>query len=374
MQKELVFDTTLEINMNNLVANLNYFRSLIQPKTKIMAMVKAFSYGLGTYEIARLLEQNGVDYLGVANTYEGIELRKEGIQLPIMVMKPEVESFDLVIENNLTPAIFSLYALHKLIEALKINASFNIYHPFLISIKIDTGMHRLGFDEKDIAELINNIKKYPFLKIESIFSHLAATDEAEHDNFTIQQIKSFNHFASFFENEFEYHIDKHILNSNGIIRFNDAQMDMVRLGIGLYGVASDLAVQQQLLPVSTLKSKIAQIKEIPSGETIGYNRKGVASKNIKIATIPVGYADGLSRRLGNGNWSMLVNGQKAPIIGNVCMDMVMIDVTNIECKENDEAFIFSDENPITKMAKQIGTIPYEILTSYSPRVRRVFKH
>jgi len=373
-QKELVFDTTLEINMNNLISNLNYFKSLIQPQTKIMVMVKAFSYGLGTYEIASLLEKNNVDYLAVANTYEGIELRKEGIQIPIMVMKPELDSFDLVLENQLTPTIFSLYALNKLVKTLENSSSVSNEHPFLISIKIDTGMHRLGFDKKDIAELIDLVKKYPFIKIESIFSHLAASDEIEHDEFTLQQIENLNSCSGIFEQEFDYHIDKHILNSNGIIRFNHAQMDMVRLGIGVYGIVNDPVTQQHLLPVSTLKSKIAQLKQINKGDTIGYNRNGIASQNLTIATIPVGYADGLSRRLGNGNWSMLVNGKEAPIIGNVCMDMVMIDVTDIECKENDEAFIFGDKNPISEMAEKIGTIPYEILTSYSPRVRRIFKY
>lgn len=354
--------------MNNLISNLNFFKTLIKPETKIMAMVKAFSYGLGTYEIAKLLENNKIDYLGVANIYEGIELRKAGIKLPIMVMKPEIESFDLVIEHKLTPVIFSVHALKTLIQTLDPN------NPFTISLKLDTGMHRLGFDEKEMPELLLILKASPFLKIESVFSHLAATDEAIHDDFTYQQIDKFKQLATTVSNEFNYHIDKHILNSNGIIRFNDAQFDMVRLGIGLYGVSSDATTQQKLLPASTLKSKIAQIKHISKGGTIGYNRKGIADEDLTIATIPVGYADGLSRKLGDKKWEMIVNGKNAPIIGNVCMDMVMIDVTNITCKEGDEAYIFSDENPITEMAKCIGTIPYEILTSYSPRVKRVFKY
>ncbi|MBL4593187.1 MAG: alanine racemase [Flavobacteriales bacterium] len=353
--------------MNNLVANLNYFRSLLNPSTKIMVMVKAFSYGLGTYDVAKLLEENNVDYLGVANIYEGIELRKAGIKLPIMVMKPEIESFDLIVEHHLTPAIFSSHALKTLIKTLHDT-------PFTISLKIDTGMHRLGFDEQEIPELLSILKEHPSLNIESVFSHLAATDEKEHDGFTKQQIEDFKRIANTISSEFDYHIDKHLLNSNGIIRFNDAQFDMVRLGIGLYGVSSELDSQNKLLPASTLKSKIAQIKRVSKGETIGYNRKGLATEDLTIATIPVGYADGLSRMLGNGNWKMIINSKKAPIIGNVCMDMVMIDVTNIDCKEGDEAFIFSNDNPITQMAKCIGTIPYEILTSYSPRVKRVFNY
>jgi alanine racemase len=353
--------------MNNLVVNLNYFRSLLNPKTKVMAMVKAFSYGLGTYDVAKVLEENTVDYLGVANIYEGVELRKAGIKLPIMVMKPETESFNLVVQYNLTPTIFSLHGLSELIKT--VNES-----PIKISLKIDTGMHRLGFDEKEIPELISILKEHSEIKIESVFSHLAATDEVEHDEFTHQQILEFENITKHILNEFDYHIDKHILNTNGIIRFNDAQFDMVRLGIGLYGVCTDTESQEKLLPASTLKSKIAQIKHISKGETIGYNRKGHATTDMTIATIPVGYADGLSRKLGNGKWNMIVNGKKAPITGNVCMDMVMIDVSNIDCEEGDEAYVFSVENPITEMAKVIETIPYEILTSYSPRVKRVFNH
>lgn len=366
--KELVYDTTLEIHMNNLVTNLSYFRSLLKPTTKIMVMVKAFSYGLGTYDVAKLLEENKVDYLGVANTFEGIELRNAGIKIPIMVMKPEIDSFDLIKEHQLTPTIFSLHALNKLIETLD-NST-----PFSITLKIDTGMHRLGFDSNEISELLKILSKNPFLKIESIFSHLAAPDEEKHDEFTNQQIKKFTTIAKSISNNFNYHIDKHILNSNGIIRFSDAQFEMVRLGIGLYGVCSDVATQKKLFPASTLKSKIAQIKYVKKGDTIGYGRQGIVSNDITIATIPVGYADGLSRKLGNGRWKMIVNDKNAPIIGNVCMDMVMIDITNIPCKEGDDAYIFSNDNPITEMARCIGTIPYEILTSYSPRVKRVFKY
>lgn len=329
-------------------------------------MVKAFSYGLGTYEVAKVLEENKVDYLGVANIYEGIELRKSGIKLPIMVMKPEVESFDLMIEFQLTPAIFSMPSLKLLISRLK-------GKPFNISLKFDTGMHRLGFDPAEIDALIELLKQHNNLKIESVFSHLAASDEAEHDEFTNKQIEKFTAVANQITSHFTYPIDRHLLNTNGIIRFNNAQMEMVRLGIGLYGICADELTQQKLLSVSTLKSKISQIKNIPKGDTIGYNRKGKAPYNIKIATIPVGYADGLSRLLGNRNWNMLVHGKKAPIVGNVCMDMVMIDITNINCEEGDEVFVFSSENPIPEMAKTTNMISYELLTSYSPRVKRVFK-
>ena len=366
--KKLIYDTTLEIYMNNLVSNLNYFKSLLKPTTKIMAMVKAFSYGLGTYNVAKLLEENEVDCLGVANTFEGIELRKAGIKLPILVMKPELDSFDLVVDYQLIPTIFSLHSLKCLTNTV------DNTNPLSISIKIDTGMHRLGFDKEEIEGLLAELKAHPFLKIESIFSHLAAAEDPNEDEFTQYQIVAFKSIADMVVNHFDYPITKHILNSNGMVRFNEHQMDMVRLGIGLYGVSTDDFTQQNLLPVSALKSKITQIKTLKKGETIGYNRVGIAAKDMVIATIPVGYADGLSRGLGNGKWSMLVNQQKAPIVGNVCMDMVMIDVTKIACEVGDEAFIFSADNSISAMAQCIGTIPYEILTSYSPRVKRVFKY
>jgi len=365
MMKPLVYDTTLEINLQHLTANLNYFKSLLKPTTKIMAMVKAFSYGLGTYEVANVLEENKVDYLGVANIYEGIELRKAGIKLPIMVMKPEVESFDLTIKYQLTPTIFSLHALNTLIKSIN-------NKPISISLKIDTGMHRLGFDVSEIEELIQRLKAYTNIKVESVFSHLAASDEPDHDDFTKHQINLFQKISSTIENELAYPIEKHILNSNGIVRFNDFQFDMVRLGIGLYGISADKNTQQQLKSVSTLKSKISQIKHIKKGETIGYSRKGKAKTDLKIATIPVGYADGLSRKLGDGNWNMLLHGKKATVIGNVCMDMVMLDVTNINCVVGDEIYVFSEHNPITEMAKITNTISYELLTSYSPRVKRIF--
>jgi len=352
--------------MTNLVSNLNYFKSLLLPTTKIMVMVKAFSYGLGTYEVAKLLEENKVDYLGVANTYEGIELRNTGIKLPIMVMKPEVDSFELVIKNKLTPTIFSLFSLKKLIKTVAHSS------PLLISLKIDTGMHRIGFDENEIPELLSILNKNPFLKIESIFSHLAASDDLMHRDFTLGQLKKYEEISASIAAPFNYRIEQHILNSNGIINYNAFQFDMVRLGIGLYGLCSDTKVQKQLKSASTLKSKIAQIKIVKKNESIGYNRNGLAKNDLKIATIPVGYADGLNRGLGNGSWNMVINGHKAPIIGNICMDMVMLDVTGIDCKEGDDAFIFSDLNPISEMAKKLGTIPYEILTSYSPRVKRVF--
>ena len=247
--KQLVYDTTLEIHMDSLVSNLNYYKSLLKPSTKVMVMVKAFSYGLGTYNVAKLLEENNIDYLGVANTYEGIELRNAGIKLPIMVMKPEIDSFDLIIEHQLTPTIFSLHALKRLIDTVD-NSK-----PLSISIKIDTGMHRLGFDEQEITNLLELLNVNSFLKVESVFSHLAAAEDPKEDEFSHHQIKLFKSIVNTISQNLGYSVDRHILNSNGIIRFNTAQMDMVRLGIGLYGVSSDKKTQNNLLPASTLKIK-----------------------------------------------------------------------------------------------------------------------
>lgn len=360
--------------MSNLVNNLNYFRSLLLPTTKTMVMVKAYSYGMGTFEIADLLEKNGVDYLGVANTFEGAELRNVGIQLPIMVMNPEVESFDLIIKHHLQPVIFSFKSLHYFLNYIERHQDKLVENPYPINIKIETGMNRLGFSIDEIPELIELLKNNPLIRIESIFSHLAASDESQLDEFTIEQINLFKKASEQFTNVFSYPILKHILNSHGIVRFNDAQMDMVRLGIGIYGYTSDKDAQEHLLPVSTLTSKISQIKHIKKGETVGYNRVGYAAKDLTIATIPLGYADGMNRRLSNGRWYMMVKGQKAPIIGNVCMDMLMLDVTGIDCTAGDSVVVFGAKNSIVKMAKQLDTIPYEILTTISPRVNRVFKY
>lgn len=336
----------------------------------MMVMVKAFSYGLGTYEVAQVLEQEGVDYLGVANILEGVEIRKSGVKTPIMVMNPEAASFKLMIKHNLSPVIFSLQNLNTFVNETKKHLYNN---PYPIHIKIDTGMHRLGFNPKNLNELISKLKEVEGLvKVESLFSHLAATDEASHDNFTNEQIESFENLSSDFITQFNYKIDRHLLNTNGIIRFTKYQYDMVRLGIGLYGVCAEKTAQQKLKTVSTLKTKISHLITVPKNDTIGYNRKGKAEENKKIATIPLGYADGFNRLLSNGKWHVLVNNQKAPIIGNISMDMSMIDVTNIDCKLGDEVIVFGKQNTITEMANCIKTIPYELFTIISPRVKRVF--
>lgn len=334
-------------------------------------MVKAYGYGLGPTGVSKIMEAEKVDYLGVANILEGVELRKAGITLPIMVMKPELESFDLIIEHQLSPVIFSFHSLQALIKALA-------KHPkklksYLINIKLDTGMHRLGFNPTDVPGLINQLKQHPNIKIESIFSHLAASDQPEHDNFTQHQISLFDELFQEIEKNYDYHIEKHLLNSNGALRFPEAQYDMVRLGIGVYGFCADEKDDIHIKNVAILKAKIAQIKTIQKSETVGYGRRGLAVKETKIATIPIGYADGMSRLLGNGNWMMKINEKLVPTVGSVCMDMTMVDITGVDCNEDDEVFIFYDKASIRKISNLLQTIPYEVLATISPRVKRVFK-
>jgi Alr-MurF fusion protein len=364
-------ETVLEINLNAIVHNLNYYRSRLRADTKVMAMVKAFSYGSGSFEIANILQFHRVDYLAVAYADEGIELRKAGITLPIMVMNPEEQSYDSMIQYNLEPEIYSFRVLNLFEETLK-RTERNLNKQIAIHIKFDTGMHRLGFEPDDINELIVRIRNNKQLTIKSIFSHLVATDEPEHDDFTWQQIRKFTEMSDRIQSHVDYKITRHILNSAGISRFPDAQFDMVRLGIGLYGIGINAAEQAQLQNVSTLKTSISQIKNIPANETIGYSRKGLTTRDSKIATVPIGYADGLSRKLGNGRGKMIIKGKLAPIIGNVCMDMCMIDITDINANENDEVIVFGEAYPITEVAKDVGTIPYEVLTGVSRRVKRVY--
>lgn len=364
-------ETVLEIDLTALVHNLNYYRSLLLPDTMIMGMVKAFSYGSGSHEIASVLQFQRVDYLAVAYADEGIELRKAGIITPIMVMNPEAQSYDSMIHYNLEPEIFNFRVFELFSEAVNRNLA-SLDGPFPIHIKLDTGMHRLGFQQEDLNELMIRIKNNTNMRICSVFSHLAASDEPQHDFFTREQINLFKEMSNQIIKFFDYKIFRHILNSAGINRFPDAQFDMVRLGVGLYGVGVDAEEQKKLINVGTLKSTISQINNIPPGESIGYSRKEMADTNLVIATIPIGYADGLSRKHGNRCGKMIINGKPAPIVGNVCMDMCMVDVTNISCKEGDEVIIFGKEYPLSEFAKVMETIPYEVLTSVSRRVKRVY--
>ncbi len=360
-----VHETVFEINLNALTNNFNVYRKLVEPKTKIMAMVKAFSYGTGSYEIAKTLAFNQVDYFAVAYADEGVVLRKAGIKTPIMVMNPEKSSFDLILKYNLEPAIYNLNILNDLIKAIN-------GQEIGIHIELDSGMKRLGFDEPQLQDLLLVLAQNNQIQIKSILSHLAASEAHEHDAFTQNQITKFDSFSQKITCEFPYKILRHILNSSGIVRFKNAQFDMVRLGIGLYGIDPALEVQKQLQAIGSLKTVISQIRNISVEESIGYGRRGTVNKPSRIAIVAIGYADGLDRKLSNGNGYMLVNGKQAPIIGSICMDMTMIDVTEIICQEGDEVIVFGGELSIEILAEKLGTIPYEILTSISQRVKRVY--
>ena len=366
-----VHETVLEINLNAIVNNLNYYKSLLKPKTKVMAMVKAFSYGSGSFEIANLLQFNRIDYLAVAYADEGVELRKAGITLPILVMNPEQQGYDLMIQHHLEPEIYSFRVLNLFEEALQRNG-YNEPNGFPIHLKLDTGMHRLGFVEADLNELIIRLKNKRRLSVKSVFSHLAASDEKHHNKFTEQQIALFNSFSNTIIEHLGGGILKHILNSAGIANFPEHQMDMVRLGIGMYGISPFPDHQEKLELASELKTTISQIKQISAHDSVGYSRMEMPTREIKIATVPIGYADGLRRSLGKRKGHMMINGHKAPIVGNVCMDMCMLDVTALNVEEDDEVIVFGKGQSIMQFAKLMDTIPYEALTGISPRVKRVY--
>lgn len=354
--------SVLEINLSAIEDNVRYFHSLLKPETKLMAMVKASSYGCGGYEVASALEKtNMVDYLTVAFADEGVELRKGGIQLPIMVVTPEVESLENIKQYHLEPVVHSFDVLKYFIDS-KIN----------IHIKLDSGMHRLGFEEQDIDELVEILKSHTNITIKSIFSHFYGSDEESLDKYTLEQIDVYERMSSKIVKSFPYKIIRHICNSAGIVRFPQAHYDMVRLGIGMYGIGVNPEEQKHLRTVHKLRTLITQIREIEVGEDVSYSRKWVSKRKTKVGVIPVGYADGLNRHLGNERCEVWVNGKYAPIIGNICMDMCMIDLTGIEAKQGDTVVVFGEENPATKLAKQLDTIPYEIFTSVAHRVKRVY--
>lgn len=366
--EEKTHETILEINLNAISHNLNYYKSKLNPKTKIMVMVKAFGYGSGGFEIAKLLAHHNVDYLGVAFADEGIELRQAGIQLPIMVLNPEMTSFPSIIQYHLEPEIYSIRGLKAFVKIAEQKKISN----YPVHIKINTGMNRLGFDDEIIPELIAMLQKNNSVQVKSILSHLAASDDLAHDIFTKKQISDFDAISNKMATELKINPIRHISNTSGISNYPQAQFDMVRLGIGLYGVSNDVNETKELENVGTLKSIISQIRTLNSGESVGYNRRFRVEKPTKIATIPIGYADGISRAWGNGVGYVLINNQKAAIVGSVCMDMLMVDVTEINCLEGNEVIIFGKNPSVTTIAKAIHTIPYEILTSISGRVKRVF--
>ena len=371
--QEKSHDTVLEINLNHLVHNLNYYRSLLRKEVKVMAMVKAFSYGSGSYEIASALQHHGVNYLAVAYSDEGVELRKAGIKLPIMVMNPEEQSFNDLIEYNLEPEIFSHHILDRFFVFLQ-EYDFKKFPG--IHIKIDTGMHRLGFQEKEIPDLLKKLKLKSKIKVLSIFSHLAGSDSSLLDAFTQTQINIFKNQSEFLSAGLGYKPLFHICNSAAITRFPGAHFDMVRLGIGLYGIGIGAAEKKKLINAGVWKTKISQIKYLSPGDTVGYNRSATVHKPTVIAIVPVGYADGFSRRLSNGRGYMYLRGRKVPVIGNVCMDMCMLDVTDVVISENiregEDVVIFDSSDSLKRLSQKSETIPYEILTSVSQRVKRIY--
>lgn len=361
--------TILEINLSAIAHNVKYFQSLLKPNTKLMAMVKAFSYGSGSFEIANLLQFIGVDYLTVAYADEGVDLRRAGITMPIMVMNPEPSTFDAILQCNLEPEIYSMHILQQFEEEVRIAGKTG----FPIHIKLDTGMHRLGFEQKDIPALAAILTDNPQLKVQSIFSHLAGSEDPTLDSLTKQQGELFYEMSHQLQKALGYTVIRHIANSAAIHRHPDLQLDMVRLGIGMYGIDSGQNIQNQLRNVSTLKTTIAQLKHLQPGETVGYGAKWKAQSPAVIATVRIGYADGYFRSLGHGVGSMLVRGKMAPVAGTIAMDMLMLDVTHIPgVEEGDEVIVFGEELPVKKLAQWAATIPYEILTSISQRVKRVY--
>jgi Alr-MurF fusion protein len=362
-------DTVFEVNLNKLIDNVNYYRSLLQPNVKLMCVVKAMGYGGGGSELARTLQHIGVNYLAVAYADEGVELRNSHITLPVMVMSPEADAMEDIITYQLEPEIYSFKSLKDFAEKTD---RLGISQPYPIHIKIDTGMHRLGFEIEDIDRLIVELKAYSQLRIQSIFSHLVASDDPLLDDFSRTQIKLFESVIIRFREEFNYPFLTHMCNSGGISRFPNAHYNMVRLGIGMHGIGVNEKEQRMLHNVSSLKTKISQIKSVKAGDTIGYSRKGLAVSEMRIATIPIGYADGFSRALGNGKSGIYINNVFCKTVGNICMDMCMIDVTHVQCAEGDDVVVFETYEQIKSIADAMNTITYEVLTSISGRVKRVY--
>ena len=355
--QEKAHETVLEINFNHLINNLNHYRSLIKPETKLMVMVKAFGYGSGNYEVSNILQFHRADYLTVAFADEGVELRRAGINLPIMVMSPEINSYDNIIKYHLEPEVFSFRNLELIERTLAITG---VTIPLNVHVKLDTGMHRLGFSLNELPELIRRIQANPLIHVRSVFSHLATADNPEEDEFTMSQIKVFEEGSQMIVDAFPYKV------------LRQYQFDMVRLGIGIYGVPTCKADEGLLETVVSLKTTINQIKEVPAGDSIGYNRHGRAEHDMRIGIVPIGYADGLSRLLGNGKGKFYINNQQVPIIGDICMDMCMLDLTGVDAHEGDTVVVFDAEHSINDIAKACQTIPYEVMTRISQRVKRVY--
>lgn len=370
--EERTHTTILEVNLRAMERNINYFRSQIEPQTKLVGMVKADAYGAGGVEVSRVLQHKGFSYLAVAFADEGVHLRRNGISMPILVLNADEGSFDVMVENSLEPEIYSFTSLEAFAQEVKKRGLSN----YPVHIKLDSGMHRLGFMESEIDSLTERIKSYgELLKISSVFTHMCVADMPEEDDFSCRQIELFTRMSERIQKSFDYRILRHAEASNAMLRFRTANFDMCRLGIGMYGYSFDR--NEQLENISTLKTRIVQIHSLDNGDTVGYGRWGKITRPSRVATIPIGYADGLNRKLSRGAWSMLVNGKPAPTIGNICMDSCMIDISDIEgVKEGDEVIIFSSRkgNTPENMADILDTIVYEVLTNVSPRVKRVYSY
>ncbi|WP_121666044.1 alanine racemase [Mesonia aquimarina] len=359
-------ETILEINLKSLEHNFNYLRSKISGNTKIMGVVKAFAYGSDSVKIAQKLQDLGIDFFAVAYTHEGISLRKGGISKPILVLHPQSANFEEIIQHCLTPSIYSKYVLKHFIASAE--AHKQKHYP--IHLKLNTGLNRLGFDPDEVNYILTQLNDTKSVKIEGIFSHLAASEDPGEKDFTIQQIETYKKVSQKISEGLHYKPTQHLCNTSGIINYPEAHFDMVRTGIGLYGFGNSAEEDKKLIPVASLKTIISQIHHIKKGESVGYNRKFKAEKDSKTATLPLGHADGINRIYGAQKTNVLINGKLAPIIGNVCMDMLMIDISGIDCKEGDEVILFGKEKSAEEFANNAGTISYELITSISQRVKR----
>ena len=360
--------TILEINANAVLHNLQYFKQKLQPETKILAVVKAFGYGSDAVEVAKIVQEE-VDYFAVAYASEGIELRDAGIKTPILVLHPQIQNIEAIVKYRLEPNLYNFQIFDAFLKFADEAPLMN----YPIHIKFNTGLNRLGFWHTDIPTILAGLKESNNVKVQSLFSHLAASEDPREQEFTVGQINNFAYIIQEMYKHMGYEPMVHVLNTSGVVNYPKAQFDMVRIGIGLYGFANDQEETAKLLNTHTLKSIISQINVIQPGETVGYNRAFVASRVTKSATIPVGHADGISRKLGNKEGFVIINGKPAQIIGNVCMDMLMVDVTDIECSVTDEVILFNRQQQIEFMAHKSDTIPYEILTGLSQRIKRLVK-
>ena len=360
-------ETVLEINLKALEHNYTYLRSKIKPNTKFLGVVKAFAYGSDAVKISQKLVDLGVDYLAVAYTEEGVALRDAGIQIPILVLHSQPVSFDIIIERCLEPSIYSERILTEFISVAKKHGQMN----YPIHIKFNTGLNRLGFNEKDIPTILEKLKKNSAVKVLSVFSHLAASEDKNEEEFTRNQIKSFVKIAAEIDHKLGYTTFKHLSNTSGILNYPEAHFDMVRSGIGLYGFGNDPSEDKNFIPIATLKTNISQIHHLEPNQSVGYNRAYTSQKKTITATLPLGHADGIGREYGNGKGVVYINGKYAPIIGNTCMDMIMVDITGINCNEGDEVIIFGANPTATKFAEGANTISYELITGISQRVKRV---